>query len=391
MSDVFAAVNGQRLTELRLMVGLSGPWVAECDFEAEPDVSGRVRLEVGALALSGTVDQAANGVFGMRRKARIVGGAGGWARSVEPKAYHNDAGVKARLIAEDAARAVGETLGDIVPRAERVGKDYVRQVGPASRALEDVLGGVPWWVDYEGVTHAGARPSEELSASAYEVLAYDPRERVATLAVDDPGAVRVGSILTKRIERPQAVRSLELRVTPDELRLRAYCGGLEGGYGQATDLLRAIIARVTDAKLFGAYRYRVVRMAGERVELQSVRNLVGLPDLLPISMWPGVAGVHAELAPGAEVLVQFLEGDRAQPIVTAFAGKDGAGFVPTQLMLGGAGGAPAARQGDAVEVLLPPAVFSGTINGQPATGMLTFPVNKALGTITAGSGKVRIA
>jgi hypothetical protein len=118
---------------------------------------------------------------------------------------------------------------------------------------------------------------------------------------------------------------------------------------------------------------------------------VGLPDLLPLSVWPGIAGAHAELAPGAEVLVGFIEGDRTQPVVLAFAGREGPGFVPVRLTLGGVNGAPVARQGDVVEVQLPPAQFTGTINGAPAAGAVVFAGVKALGLITSGSSKVRAA
>lgn len=390
-ADLYAAVNGHRVTHCTLTVSNVGPWHAEVDFEAEPDLAGRVTLAIGDLKLSGTIDASASGTFGLQRRARILAGAGGWGSEIGAKSYHNDGGVKARNVAEDAARAVGETIGTFVPRAERIGRDYARQTGPASVALEDVIGGVPWWLDYEGVTHVGIRASVPIESSAYEVLAYDPRDRIATLAVDDPGAVRIGSVISERLDEPQTVRSLELRVTPEELRVIAWCGGSETSRERLTGLLRAIARRANEDRLFGAYRYRVVRMNAERVELQAVRKLPGLPDLLPLSMWPGIAGAHAELAPGAEVLVSFLEGDRAQPIVTHFAGADGQGFEPVRLHLGGTSGAPAARQGDAVEVLLPPAMFAGTIGGSPASGVLTFTASKMLGTITAGSGKVRIA
>lgn len=393
--DTFAAINGQRLTSVQLTVGNAGPWYADCDFEADPAVSGRVELVVGQLKLSGTIDTRASGAHTLQRRVRVVGGAGGWGESVAPKAYANDAGVKARTVAEDAARAVGETIGDFVPRDERVGKAYTRQAGPASRTLEDVLGGVAWWVDYAGVTRAGPRPRQVLPPSSYEVLAYDPRDRIVTLGVDNPAAVVIGSVLSERLEAPLTVRAIELRVTAGELRVMAWCGGSEAGFGPVTGLMRAIAQRSTDGKLHGLYRYRVTRMVAERVELQAVKRLVGLPDLLPLSMWPGIAGAHAELAPSAEVLVQFIEGDRAQPVVTHFAGKDGTGFVPTRLTLGGVDGPNAARNGDAVEVLLPPAVMSGTaiIGGVPTplTGVLTFTMSKAIGVITAGSGKVRIA
>lgn len=344
MSDVFAAVNGHRLTAVRLVVGNVGPWFADVDFEVDPELSGKVKLAIGALELEGTIK---GGTFGLQRKARIVAGAGAWADEVEPKDYHNDAGVKARTVAEDAAREVGEQLGSFVPRIERVGVDYVRQAGPAVRALEDVAGGVPWWVDYDGVTKVGVRPAVAAEATAYEVLAYDPRERIATLAVDDPGAIRIGSIISERLDVPQTVRELELRLG-EELRITAWCGGSELGPGRAAGLLQSIAEATIGRRLYGVYRYRVVRMASDRVELQAESKRAGLPDVLPVSMMPGVAGVHAELTAGAHVLVQFVEGDRSLPVITAFGGKDRDGFVPTSLALCN-GVQRVARQGDLVQ------------------------------------------
>ncbi|HSN26435.1 MAG TPA: hypothetical protein VLT45_09120, partial [Kofleriaceae bacterium] len=59
----------------------------------------------------------------------------------------------------------------------------------------------------------------------------------------------------------------------------------------------------------------------------------GAPDLVPLSAWPGIAGSHSVAQLGAEVLVQFIEGDPGQPVVTHFAGKDGVGWIPTEAIL----------------------------------------------------------
>jgi hypothetical protein len=392
MGEATAAINGQALVECRITVGNVGPWHAICDFAEAPDVDGAVTLTIGdSFTAKCTVDASAAGSFGLQRRVRVVGGANGWGKAVAPKSYQNDAGIKGRTVAEDAARTVGETIGTFVPAAEKFGRAYARQAGPASLALEDVLGGVAWWVGFDGVTNAGPRPATALDASAYELLAYDPRDRVATLGVDDVGAVSIGSILTDRLDAPATVRALEITVSGSELRVLAHCNGAETARGPLAELFRTITRRAVADRLWGVYRYRVVRMAVDRVELQAVRKVAGLPDLLPVSMWPGVAGAVLELAPSAEVLVQFVEGDRAQPIITGFAGQDASGFVPVQLTLGGKEGAPVARQGDAVEVLLPPAVFTGTISGAPASGVLAFPVMKTSGIITAGSSKVKAA
>lgn len=102
-------------------------------------------------------------------------------------------------------------------------------------------------------------------------------------------------------------------------------------------VLRAFRALVREAlpnyAFHGLYRYRVVRMAGHRVDLQAVRKAPGLPNILPVPVHPGAAGLAAELSPGALVLVEFVEGDPGQPVVTHFSTKDDPGFLPVALAL----------------------------------------------------------
>lgn len=344
----FASLAGKRLVSVRLVAGNTGPWFAECELEGDAQVSGQVTLEINGTPFAGTVDESSNGVFDGNRKVRVLAGGGGWARNVTARNYHNDARIRARTVVEDAARAVGETIGGFVPIAERIGIDYVREAGPASRVLEDVIGGVPWWVDYDGVTRVGMRSSVEAASDAYDVLAYDPMDRRATLGVVDVSAIQVGSIISKTLEAPQTVRELEIVADAEELRVTVWCGGSATGAGQLAQLMLSIVKRTSDGRIWGKYRYRVVRMSTDRVELQAVRQAAGLPDVMPVSMWPGVAGAHAELAPGAEVLVEFIEGDRTMPVITHFAGKDGVGHVPVSLTLCGSEQA-AARQGDLVQ------------------------------------------
>lgn len=388
MSDYIVAVNGRNVINAKLTVSNVGPWFAEFELEDGAPLSGRATMRIGALTLSGTIE--ASGAD-QQRYARLVAGGGGWSKSVPQKHYQNDAQVKARTVAEDAARLVGESIGSFIPVKERVGANYVRQDGAASRALEDVIGATTWWVDYAGVTNVGPRVSSVADPSSYQVLAYDPRERVITLHVDDLTKVGIGSVLSSGLDGPHTVRDLEVTIHRDEMRIVVWCGEQDGARGRLEGLLVAIARKALDGKLFGKWRYRFVGMLGDRYELQAVRKAAGLPDLVRVSQVPGIAGAHSQPSEGAELYVEFLEGDRTQPVVTGFAGVDGSGFVPDRLSLGGASGPDAARKGDNVEVLLPPAIFSGTIGGVPASGVLTFPLTKTLGVITGGSGKVGIA
>lgn len=382
---MIVSVAGHGVQSLRLVVPHTGAWFADVVFAEAPDVSGRVDIRLGGTTLYGTVDARQDGTRGVQRRCRIVAGAGAWGRFLAPKAYHNDAKVKALLVAQDAAREVGERLGGFAPGEDRVGSYYVRQAGPASRTLERAAGGRPWWVDYDGITHVGPRPSPAVPAGAVEVVDYDALAQVVTLHCDDISQIPVGAVLSEGLDEPKTIRDLEIDITEEQAVIRAWVGGDEISRGPILDPLRRIVESVIRERRSGAYRYRVIQMSGDRVELQIVRARTGLPNVLPVSMFPGVAGVHAELEPGAEVLVQFVDEDAAQPVVTHFAGKDGAGWIPASLnILGGTKGA--ARVDDEIEVTFDTGDFMMSAQAPVYnTAPLTFK-----GKITSGSSKVRI-
>ncbi len=340
----YANVDGHTCIEAVLHVPNVGPWWADVVFEGAPEVSGAVVFALGDLQLHGTVDLSADGTFGEQRRSRIVAGGGGWATLVTAQHYHSEAGVRALGVAQDAARLAGETLGTFAPAVDSIGADYTREAGLASRVLEDVIGGTPWHVDYSGQTIVGTRATAEADAADYQVLDFNPRENLVTLAIDDLETVGIGSILSEGLDNPLTVRELEVRVSVDASRTTAWGGGTAAGRGRLAGLVEGVVRAVTDDRLPYKYRYRVIRMATNRVELQAVALTAGLPDVLPVSMRPGVAGAHAKLVAGSRVLVEFIEGDRTMPVIVGFAGKDDTGHaadeldfsVTTSLRLGGA-------------------------------------------------------
>lgn len=330
----FATIAGAPLERVLLRIPYSGAWWADVDFLEAPDVDGAVELVLGTRTLRGTVDRA--GAFGLQRRVRIVGGAAGWGTLMSPQHYHSDAQITARQVADDAAAAAGEQLATSwEPEADRLGIDYVRSAGPASRVLEEAIGAAVWWVDLEGVTQVGTRAASEPARESYELLEHDPRTGLTTLGVDDVAAVGVGSVIASdRLTSSVTVRELEIEIG-GSIQVRAWCQeAAPRRGGRLLDAFSGLVGRLTDGLLFGAWRYRVVRMQGDRVDLQAVVRRGPVPDLVTISMRPGVAGAHAELAPSSEVLVSFIEGKRTLPFISHFAGK-GAGWAPTKSVLAG--------------------------------------------------------
>lgn len=395
------AVNGLAATEVHIHVPAIGVWYADVDFADDASTlptaafacSITIANEDTTATFVGTIVPERDGAFGLRRRARIVGGGNGWGKALSARSYHNDARVKGSLVAQDAAKECGEKLPDASALAP-LGVDYIRPAfergvpATAARTLEDACRGVPWWVGYDGVTRVGARTPPVPAADAYTVIDHHPRLGDVELAIDDVTAVGIGTILDAGLTAPRTITSLQISAKPDALRLIAWCGS--GERTAVLDALRALIERTTDAHLNGLYRYRTIGMNGDRVDLQRCGDRKDLPNTIATAMWPGVAGAHATLANGCEVLVAFIDGDRAQPAIIAFVGRGGPGDVPQDLTLGGpSGAAPVARMGDTVSVFFPPTIpFAGTVGGVPATGTLTI-VNPAPGIIQSGAPHVR--
>src|SRR5262249_23293339 len=148
-----------------------------------------------------------------------------------------DAGVKRSTVALDVARLVGEGLV-VLPNVDGpLGVDFPRQSAPASRILAQLFPSTPWWVGYDGVTTIGPHPSAEVTTS-YDLLDFDPRHQIATVACDDPGAIGIGSILRDRLNAPLVVRRIELAVAKDALRMKLW--GREVMRDQLRDATQAI-------------------------------------------------------------------------------------------------------------------------------------------------------
>jgi hypothetical protein len=325
--------NDQPLVSVELHVPHRGAWWASLEFVNAPELAeGPVTIAIDELRLTGTIIPDHDGTYGGHRRALVYAGAAGWGTEVEPQHYRADTGVRALLVAQDAARVAGESLGTFEPASERLGPHYVRQGGLARRVLEDAIGNVLWWVGYDGVTHVAVeRPEVEPATDAYRVLDYDPLERVATLEVQDPRSVVVGSRLSEGLDVAQVARELDLKASTRGLRMQVWTGA--GRYGFADSQAFSVHRRYADAHLWGSWRYRVTRMSGDRLDARPVLAANGLPELVGVEFSPGVPGCDVELQAGLEVLVDFVEGNRALPRVVAFAGHDQAAWTPTRLTL----------------------------------------------------------
>lgn len=367
-----ATINGRPVLEGRVHLPAWGIWTAVVETDLTTETTGAATIVLGDLTLKGTIVSA--GVAdATRTRYRVVGGAGGWGRTVAGKAYTNDLGIKRALVAGDAARDCGETMGTVTGT---VGVSYVRHEGPAARVLDDVAAR-DWYVDELGVTQIGRRARSTVTPAPHVLTVDAARGRVdiapELLAGLVPGVVVSG------------VEALDVEHTvggDGKVRTTLWGRSLSDTLG------RLVEARTEHHKYFAPWEYRVVLRSGERLDLQAVRVSSGMPDLRNVRIRPGLAGGRAHPKLGSTVLVSFVNGDPSRPVVTAFDEQDGAGWVPDEIALqaGTTGASPTehATSAEAMvlfvyQMLLPAAAAFG---GAPA---LALAVGTALSAIGAGT------
>jgi hypothetical protein len=327
-------LNALRGVRARVHMPKTGAWIADVDvdLDAVPVApSGRALLTIGVNALTGTVDDRASGRFGSKAHVRLVAGGGGWDKVVPGVHLHNDAGVLSSAVYAAVGAAVGESVVELgIPR--RLGVDFVCMRGAASQ----IFAGVDWYVDELGITRVGPRVPVPAPPTA-DVLSWDPTNKVAEIASDlliTPGMtltdpVRFGVATVEDVEHSfgdGGTRALARCSTPSLLGAAASAALASpppAAGGKIVQALAALARQAAQTSALKKYPYRVVTQGVDgRLTLQATDPKSEAPPFLRlIDIWAGVAGVSLKLAPASVVLVSFIDGDKARPIVTGFDPK----------------------------------------------------------------------
>jgi hypothetical protein len=345
-----ATLNGASVTRARVHVPAWGRWWADLDLAEPVAQTGAAALVVAGQAMAGTIVSggAANG----RAAYRVVGGGGGWGRTLPAKSYSDDGGVRLRTVLGDAASEAGETIADAP--SSQMGPHYARPNAPASELL-NLLAPQNWYVDFAGVTRIGQRAATTYTGTAPRVR-VEPLAQVIDLAVDSIAGLVPGVQVDGK--RP----ATDVHFTLDPKRLTASVYYAAGPLTRALEVQRQILEKLDPrARYRGTFEFRVVTQSGERLNLQPVYAASKMPDLanVPVRLAPGVKALHAL---GSLVMVAFADADPSRPYVFAGDAADAPGWMPLQLELGGPGALGVARMTDPVQA----GPFSGVIVGGSA-------------------------
>jgi len=344
MATSSATLAGNRVTSARTYHPAWGCWHGEVSIDGEVALSGSVEMVIADLTLRGTV--LSGGAAKGRSHFRLVGGAGGWGRTLPRRSYANDAQVKVATVLGDAATAAGETIeASSLPSSAKVGPAWVRPEGPAARLLE-LLAPAAWYVGEDGITRLGKRSGGVLPAGVTHGE-VDRARGTVTLAAESIATILPGLV----VDGLTAVDVLH-EVTPKGLRSTIW-GAMAGATSRHLAAWRALLEQLDPDRLFrGVTEYRVVTQEGERLNLQPVRASTGMPSLARVVVRPGVSGARSTVAIGSRVLVGFVDSDAARPVVLGFEDAAGEGFTPIMTHIDaaivrlGEGVLPGVRAGD---------------------------------------------
>lgn len=320
-------LNGLPLTSAVLVEPAWGIWHADVVVASGEEQSGSVRLSLGERELVGTI--VAGGVYREEGRYRIAAGAAGWRKPLPSKAYKNAGGVRLATVLGDLASAAGEQLG-AVDQQKRIGKAFVRQPGPGSLALNDL---VPdgWYVDDDGVTQFGSRPAGAFEAP-FVLMTERTNRNFATLAAEDISTLRPG--VTVQLDSG-SIKASSIRHELTESTLRSHVWGAAAG-DRLLDAFRVLVEWIMGRTFYlASYEYIVRGHSAGYIDCNPARGDLGLPKLVNVPVWSGIPGGGGEASVGSTCLVSFVDGDPTRPFVSSFEGEYGPNWEPARCRVGG--------------------------------------------------------
>lgn len=287
-----------------------GAWWMDCEVATDEPVTGTVIVasELG-LSLKGTVHRGR--VSNHKQELRIVGGADGLQKLVEPKHYSVPS---VGTVLSDILAGAGETLSattDAALLGTRL-DNWTTVPIPAGKAISDLVAHCPagtvWRVLPDGTVWLGA-----------ETWPVADSEEIRSLSDDDSaGSVELGmaapTLLPGATLNGRKLDYVEHRVESGTLRTTVWL--LDETMGDESSRMHDPVAARVRAKLptphyFGVYPFQLVKQTGFLVE--GLPQVEGLPPMSNVPLHVGVPGLEMQVSPGATILIGWQGGDPERP------------------------------------------------------------------------------
>lgn len=319
-----------------------GLWSALLVVESGDVPSGLADLtdSEGNLLLRGTATRGA--ATNDRVELRLVAGAGGWGRTLEPRFYRN---APARIILADLVRETGETLLDPLDVAtktllEAPLRAWTRERCEASKSLRQLCEALAlsWRIRSDGKLWVGSETWQSVTVD-HELLHDEPAHARVTLSTQTlPLAIEPGTVFLD-----QRVSLVEHSITDRACRTVVHFereGALLDRFRSAFEhAIRSALSRVDYLALYPAKV--VVQDASGLLEV--IPDNTAIPPLTGVPLRLSIPG-KVRVAAGARVLIGFDGGRPDHPYASLW---ESAALERAEL---GAATLGVARETDAVAV-----------------------------------------
>lgn len=215
----FASLNGSTVVRGVIALPRRGAWTARLMLDAEAMPTGPLTLTTneGQVSYQGALVPRRGAPVAGRVELLMVGGAGGLATPLPPKAYRS---LPARLVLDDLARGAGETIDPASDAAllARQLPHWVRLAGTMSRGLEQLVShlGGRWRVTRAGQLLVVGPDAAPPSGSKGQRLDEAPGEAFALYALERLD-LEPGTTFDDRV-----VEQVEHEISPDRIRTRVW-------------------------------------------------------------------------------------------------------------------------------------------------------------------------
>jgi hypothetical protein len=366
-------LGSQNVQRSSLYIPEWGGWHTDLMLDSGPVPTGDAVLTSGTLALHGRIKRSG---FDAPDKPHVVmfGGLGWQNLITAPISFQSDAGVRLSTVLETLSKGSGQAI--VQPRDTTIGVYFecVASRPGAPVRWADVLAELvregncpPWRVDPDGVTRFGPRTPKEVSSRA-TVLHVDSSVGFTRYGIDDPADFLPGNT----INGVPITRVVVLEES-GKFQVDVYTKEPEAVPGIREQIRRIVAECMAAQDIVRTYTVASVKSDG-RLDLVPPTDAPHLPEMQNVEPW-SLGGTKYEAAEGEEVVVIKRDNKSTRPIVLG-----------VKLAAGPFAGL--ARLGDSVTVMLPPATFSGTINGLPASGLVVWP-GQTIGQISTSSAKTK--
>jgi hypothetical protein len=328
----------------------AGQWIAYVVLDSGDAPTGKVTLTVGDLQLRGTVPPLRAGPDYNGKPSLVVEGGLGWST---------------------LAKGSGEPIEQ--PKDATIGNyyEFVSSRSGAKLRYADALNDLQaagvistWRVDPDGVTRFTARKSVAVTSRATGTVRI-AKHGLTRYGVDAPASFLPGNTIDgKPLGRVRIVENAKT------LHVEAYD---VSGVPSLQETIRRMVAHEVQEQL----RTLVVQSVGAdgRIDLTPPADAQHIPEMRRVEQW-GSGGIKVFPKAGSQVAVAFRDERATRPAVVGFDTAtpdkmtiDATGKVIIQ---GGTSGiaAGAARENDAVEVMVGPASIIGQVTVPPGSPAL---------------------